>query len=158
MSDTMIEQEATIVAKDGEHVWAETLTRSACSSCGSSGHCGTSVLGSVFKARRNRMRFINRPGLEVGDAAVVAMPPGDLIRAALLAYLTPLLAMLVAAIAASQQGLQDAGVLAWSMAGLLAGLALVRGIGRVYPGYGVRVTLLPAKLSGSEQTVQFIHH
>jgi sigma-E factor negative regulatory protein RseC len=153
----MIEETVRVVAKDGDYVWVEATSRSGCSSCGSSGSCGTSVLGGLFKQRKNHLRVIDYLNLRVGEEAIVGMEDSDLAKAAFYAYLVPLLLMLGTSISASTSGLGDLMVMLLSITSLLGGFLLVQFLGRRLPGGLVAVSLLRRAGGLGKQNIQFIN-
>jgi len=89
----MIEETAHVVAVEGEHAWVETERRSSCSSCSAKG-CGTGALSSVLGAKVQRMRVSNPVNAEKGDAVVVGIDEGVLLKGSVLVYIMPLVLML----------------------------------------------------------------
>lgn len=132
----MLEETGTVVRAEAGELWVETQPRSACSQC-SSGGCGTAVVSKLFGARPNRIRVSDSLGAGVGDRVVIGIPDSLLVRAALWAYLAPLLAMLAAAAVAEALGVGDAPQMLSALAGLALGLVLVRRVTR-WPGAGQR--------------------
>ena len=122
----MLEESGIVVAVSGESVWVETQPRSACGHCNVGDSCGTSVLAKCFSTRKNRIRVPNQLGLKPGAAAVVAVDNDVLTKAALIAYILPLLVMLSTAMLASTGGANNALVALSSFLGLSIGLWLVR--------------------------------
>lgn len=153
----MIEETVRVVAQDGHYVWVEATSRSGCSSCGSSGSCGTSVLGGLFKQRKNHLRVIDYLNLRVGEQAIVGMEEMDLVKAAFYAYLVPLLLMVVTSITASSYGIEDMPVMLMSIASLLGGFLLVQFLGQRLPGGLVTVRLIRRAGLPGEQSIQFIN-
>ena len=138
----MLEETVTVVDKGPGYAWVEATSRSACSSCGTQVSCGTSVLGKLFKQRKNRMKVTDHLQLQVGERVVVAMDELELVKAAFYAYLVPVLFMVTTAIVASARGIGDTGVMLLGAASLLAGLLFVSRAGDRTPGGLVSVSLL----------------
>jgi len=153
----MIEETVRVVAHDGEFAWVEATSRSACSSCSSTGSCGTSVLGGLFKQRKNHLRVIDYLNLRVGEQAVVGMEEMDLVKAAFYAYLVPLLLMVGTSVTASSYGIGDMPVMLMSIISLLGGFLLVQMLGQRLPGGLVTVRLLRRAGMPGEQSIQFIN-
>jgi sigma-E factor negative regulatory protein RseC len=153
----MIEETVKVVAQDGYYVWVEATSRSGCGTCGSQGSCGTSVLGGLFKQRKNRLRVIDYLNLRVGEEAILGMNELDLVKAAFYAYLVPLLLMVGTSISASTYGLGDTAVMLLSIFSLLGGFLLVQFLGRRLPGGLVTVRLLRRAGGLGEQNIQFIN-
>lgn len=121
----MLQETAIVVAVQGDTLWVETESRSACSHC-SSGECTSSVLGKLFGARRNRLQLDNCLDARPGDQVVIGIPDGLLVRASLWGYLVPLLAMMCAALAGKSWGFSDGGQSILALLGLVSGLFGVR--------------------------------
>jgi sigma-E factor negative regulatory protein RseC len=138
----MIEEVVRVVEQDGDYVWVEATSRSACGSCGSQNSCGTSVLGNLFKPRKNLMRVVDNLNLQVGEQAIAGMDEMELSKAAFYAYLLPMLLMVAISVSAGSLGLSDAAVLMLGMLGLVAGLQLARFVSKRLPGSTVTVRLL----------------
>ena len=152
----MIEETVRVVAQDGYYVWVEATSRSGCGSCGSEGSCGTSVLGGLFKQRKNHLRVIDYLNLRVGEEAILGMDEQDLVKAAFYAYLVPLLLMVGTTLSASASGMGDTAVMLLSIFSLLGGFMLVQYLGQRLPGGLVAVRLLRRAGLG-EHTIQFIN-
>ena len=119
---TMLEETGKVIAVDGAYAVIEMQQRSACGHCNQSDQCGTSMVTGLFSARRQRLHLINHLNLSVGDAVVVGINETVLLTAALMAYLLPVLMMLLFALLATASGLGDGGSVALSILGLFAGL------------------------------------
>ncbi len=152
----MLEETARVVEQNGSYVWVEAGSRSACGSCGS---CGTSVLGDLFKRRTNRLQVINDRDLRVGvgDEVIVGIHETDLVKAAVFAYMIPLLLLVATSITASSLGLADSVVMLLGALGLFAGLLLVQYLGRHHPAGHVRVKLLRRLGAMGEHSIQFVN-
>ena len=154
----MIEEAVRVVEQDGYYVWVETISNSTCNSCGSQSRCGTSVLSSLFKQRRNRLRVINGLNLQTGEQAILGMNEQDLVKAAFYVYMLPVLLMVVIGLVANAYGLGDNTVILLCMLGLVADFLLVRVIGKHPPGGLVMVRLLRRSQDPGEQdSIQFIN-
>jgi len=116
----MIEESARVVAVVPGHAWVETRRRNACASCTVSSSCGTSVVSKLFDEQTNRLQVSDNIGVEVGDQVIIGIAEGALTRASLLAYLLPLIVLMLAVYAARAAG---AGEGLSALAGIL-GLCL----------------------------------
>lgn len=94
----MIETRATVVTTGIDHVWLDVQRQSACGSCQVSAGCGTAALTKVWGGRSSRVRAISTLPLQVGDAVIVGLADGVLLRGALLAYLLPVVLLLAGAV------------------------------------------------------------
>jgi sigma-E factor negative regulatory protein RseC len=81
----MTESEAIVTRVDGDHVWLDVNVGSACSGCQQSAGCG---LGDGKGKPPQRLR--NTMGARVGDAVIIGIPEGAVLKAAFLSYLIPL--------------------------------------------------------------------
>jgi sigma-E factor negative regulatory protein RseC len=118
----MMEEQARVVARDGDFLWVETVRRGACGGCGESAGCGASILGQLVSGRANRLALEDTLGLAVGERVVVAIPDDLLVRASLAAYLLPLVGLVAAAGVAQWLGLTDVLVALVGVSGLGLGL------------------------------------
>jgi sigma-E factor negative regulatory protein RseC len=122
----MLEEIGTVVEVTGSYAVIETQQRSACGQCSVS--CGTSVLAGLFKNRRQRVRLRNHPGLRVGDRAVIGINESVLVSTAVMAYMLPLVLMILAAALSHGMGFGDGVDFLASMSGLLIGMRLANRI------------------------------
>jgi len=96
----MIEQEAVVSSREGNHVWVETQRDSACNSCNLRGGCGTSLLGKALGSRRSLLRVQNDIGVRAGERVIVGLSETAVLSGALALYAIPLACMMGFAIAA----------------------------------------------------------
>ena len=94
----MIEEAAVVVEAGVGYAWVETRRRSACGACSASDGCGTATLAKVWGDRRVRVRAISALPLRPGDAVIVGLVEGALLRGSLLVYLLPLALLLAGAL------------------------------------------------------------
>ena len=143
----MIEESGVVVAVEGEFVWVETQAKSACGHCNVGSSCGTSVLAKVFANKRNRVQVLNHLGLQEGDGAVIGISDEMVTRAAFMAYMLPLVFMLVISMMVSGMGANNGVVALSSLLGLMGGLFLMRWLNQ-YIGKGT-VSLVRRVLPGN---------
>lgn len=86
----MLEEQATVVAVDGEHAWVETERASGCGQCSSRQGCGTAALGQVMGNRTTRVRALNAIEARPGDRVVIALREDALVGGSVVVYLLPL--------------------------------------------------------------------
>lgn len=122
--ECMLEHNGKVVAATPASVLIETEQRSACGHCSVGERCGTSVIAGMFKRRANTIRLDNSLDLQAGDDVVIGIPEQLLLRAALWAYMVPMLFMITFALIVSTAGYADWVVFVASIAGLLNGLYL----------------------------------
>ena len=104
----MIEEAAVVVEAGDGYAWVETWRRSACGACSASDGCGTAMLAQVWGDRRVRVRALSTLPLQPGDAVIVGLAEGALLRGSLLVYLLPLV-LLVAGALLGQAAFAGAG-------------------------------------------------
>jgi sigma-E factor negative regulatory protein RseC len=91
----MIEELAVVVKIENHQVWVESGQNSACGGCQQKASCSTNALGSVFK--KKSVPVDSDIQLKTGDEVMVAIDESLLLRASLLLYLLPLLALFTGA-------------------------------------------------------------
>ena len=122
--EAMLEQNGTVIESDEHTALIETVRLSACGHCSSGDSCGTSVLAGLFNKRGNFVRVDNYLQLQPGDRAVLGIAESALLRAALWAYMVPLVVMIAFAMFATAAGFSDGYVFIASLVGLFNGLYL----------------------------------
>lgn len=125
----MIEAVGTVRAVDGHRVLVEVERRGGCGTCEASGGCGTSALARWFSRRSAEVRLDATLPVRPGDAVVVGLDEGALLRASLLLYLVPIVALVVGAAvggALAGAGSGDGPAVLGGLAGLALGLWLTR--------------------------------
>ena len=121
----MIKEQGVVEAVEGGYATIRTEIRSSCGNCGNAA-CGTNVLAEWLGNRRNHFRVVDDLGVQAGDRVTIGMAEERLVSAALWVYLLPLVGMIGFALMASGLGWGEFGSALASLAGLAAGLALVR--------------------------------
>lgn len=134
--------DGTVVAIEGDEAWVEIAARAP--SCGQCSRAGTCVEGLAGDEGPRRFRIANRVGARVGDSVSVAVADGILWRAALASYGVPLLLALAGALGGQTLG-GDLPALAGTVAGLAAGLLLLRRRERMVRRDGRLITLESGK-------------
>lgn len=127
----MIEENAQVVALQGDAAWVETRRRSACGSCTAHPGCGSAALGKLLGRRPTRVRVVNTVGAQPGEQVVIGIDESAIVHGSVLVYLMPLLALLGGAILGeawlrAYAGGHEWPVIAAAVAGLVLGLAWVR--------------------------------
>jgi len=93
----MIEEQARVVAIEGQYALVETQRRSTCESCAVNKGCGTAVVSKVLGRAPVRLRAINHIDARVNEQVVIGIDEGWLIRGSAAAYIVPLVLMLLCA-------------------------------------------------------------
>lgn len=126
---------ARVVSVAGSRARVTCEERASCTACGSGGRCALRWFAPSGRASLEiPARADDRVPLQPGDTVVLSIGDGELLRAAALAYVPPLVGLLVGAIAA--RGLADAGegvALAVGLSGAIAGWWLARALARRNP-------------------------
>ncbi len=91
----MIEELAVVVKIDNHQVWVESGQTSGCGGCQQKASCTTNAIGSVLK--KKSVPVDCNIQLKTGDEVVVAIDENLLLRASLLLYLMPLIALFTGA-------------------------------------------------------------
>lgn len=87
----MIEEMAIVVKIGRQQVWLESAQANGCAACVQKSSCTTNAIGSVLK---KRAVVVDTPlALKLGDKVLVAIDESVLLRASLLLYMLPLLAL-----------------------------------------------------------------
>jgi len=91
----MIEESAVVVKIENHQVWVESGQNSACGGCRQKASCTTNAIGSVLK-KKSVPVDCDIP-LRTGDTVMVAIDENLLLRASLVLYLLPLIALFTGA-------------------------------------------------------------
>jgi sigma-E factor negative regulatory protein RseC len=91
----MIEELAVVVKIENHRVWVESRQNSACGGCQQKASCTTNALGSVLK--KKSVPVDSDIQLKTGDEVMVAIDESLLLRASILLYLVPLIALFTGA-------------------------------------------------------------
>jgi len=122
---------ARVVAVEPGQVWLEPMQTGSCGGCASAAACGSKGIGTI--ANRLEARRFAVPGhfaLQVGDEVEVAFGNRNLVRAAAVAYVVPLLSALGCAGVAQSLAGQDGLTLLGTVFGLLAGFVAMKFVAR----------------------------
>ncbi|MGI5308608.1 SoxR reducing system RseC family protein [Rheinheimera sp. WS51] len=101
----MIEQLASVVAVDTSGVWLTTTPVSSCNACNVSDDCGTGIVAKTLTPRQHRFFVSTSLSLLPGEQVKIAVSEQNLLQAAFVVYLLPLVLMLLSALYVSN-GLQ----------------------------------------------------
>ena len=91
----MIEELAIVVKIENHQVWVESGQNSACGGCSQKASCSTNAIGSVLK--KKSVPVDSDIQLKAGDEVMVAIDENLLLRASLLLYMVPLIALFTGA-------------------------------------------------------------
>jgi sigma-E factor negative regulatory protein RseC len=125
----MIEQIATVLAVDEGGVWLGTTPVTTCNSCQVSSDCGTGIVAKTLTPRQNRFFVTTHLTLLPGEQVKIATTEQQIVIAALLVYLLPLVLMLLLALVADLAWQVSEG---WTMLAALLGACAGLLIARYY--------------------------
>lgn len=91
----MIEESAVVVKIENRQVWVESGPNSGCGACMQKASCSSSAIGSMLK--KKSVPVDSDLQLKTGDRVMVAIDENLLLRASLLVYLLPLIALFAGA-------------------------------------------------------------
>ena len=91
----MIEELAIVTKIENHQVWVESGPYGACGGCLQKTSCTTNAIGSVLK--KKQVPVDSGMPLKTGDQVMVAIDESLLLRASLLLYLAPLIALFTGA-------------------------------------------------------------
>jgi len=124
----MIETQAVVVNVEEDFAYVETQRQSACGGCNAQEGCGTSALSTVLGGKPTRFKVLNGVGAQIGDNVVIGLEEKALLKSSLMAYLLPVLGLILGVSAAlmliPQAG--DAATVTGALLGLIAGFLGLR--------------------------------
>lgn len=125
----MIEETGRVVAVEKNTLWVETIRKAACDSCASQKGCGHSVLAKLGDGK-NHVRVLNPSPdnypFAVGDDVVIGVPEDVVVVGSMIAYLLPLICLLVFSVAGQLLWGSDGYTILFGMLGLILGFVFVR--------------------------------
>jgi sigma-E factor negative regulatory protein RseC len=128
----MIEESATIIACEDEFAMVETLPQATCGTCQSKTGCSTSILSPLFKRRHTSLRVRNPIRAQPGQQVIIGIQDHALITYSMIAYLVPLLGLILLAIGLEQLAQYwewrntDLAAILGGFAGFLLGLVYLK--------------------------------
>ncbi len=119
-----MENRGVVTSLEGQCALVEiTPVSGGCGRCHEAGGCGSNLLNESLRPQRlNVYRLPNGIDAKVGDAVIISVAEGAVLRAALLAYLLPALFLIVGAAIGTQ--LAAPGSDGWALAGAGVGLGI----------------------------------
>lgn len=98
-----------------------------CGRCHETGGCGSNLLNESLRPKKlNQYRLPNTLGAKPGDAVILTLPEGALLRAACLAYLFPAILLILGAALGKYLSPDPLASLSGAAAGLLTALLILR--------------------------------
>ena len=122
----MNETLARVVRVQGEIAWVRVESPASCGACGGRGCGSTSVFGQLFNPRPDEYPVVNTIDAQVGEAVVVGVEGGAVLRSVFRGYILPLLLLLAGAVIGMQMG-SELMAMAGAAFGLVLGFILLRG-------------------------------
>ena len=119
----MIETQAIVVQVHDSVAYVRAQFPSGCSSCSADKGCASLTLSKIFNAKPRQYRVLNLIDAKVGDAVVIGLQEGALLKGAISVYLLPLALLLVGAVAGYYAVPGTSGD-AYSVIGALLGIML----------------------------------
>lgn len=116
----MLKQTGHVIARhDDDSYWVELDAGDSCGGCSAKAGCGQRLF--VRKSAEKYRRFLIRSELplETGEAVTIEMDESAVLKASLLVYGLPLLALLVCLMVTAALGLSDVQVAAFTLLGLI---------------------------------------
>lgn len=134
----MLTETARVVAVESDSLWVETIRQSTCGSCAAQKGCGHGLLNQIAPGRRNYVRVL--PGecstadCNIDDQVLISIPEEVILRGSMIAYVLPVLCMMLGAALSVTllRGNEDVLAALGALAGLAVGFALVRWHGLVH--------------------------
>lgn len=120
----MLTETARVIRRHGNHVELELQRGSACDHCDLSQGCGTGALGRLLRRRSRPLVIETDVDCRPGDEVQLLLPETSLVRASLLIYGLPLLAMVVAGLLATAAVDADWLVALAAIGGFLGGIRI----------------------------------
>lgn len=126
----MLQEQGQVVAVEQGAVLVQVQRQSACGSCAARGACGQGLSQMLRPGRQQEVWALANLPLTVGDRVVLGVSEQTLLRSAMLVYLLPLLALLLAAGAGRWLGLGEGMVIVSAVASFGAALLYLRSYSR----------------------------
>ena len=117
----MLETRAVIMHTEGRHALVQANQVGGCDQCNGKG-CGTGKISQLFCSKPRQFRVDNPINASIGDQVIISVAEGAVFRGISLAYLLPLMLLLMGAMfgnVLAEQAVQNDG---YSAAGALLGL------------------------------------
>lgn len=127
----MIIEPGTVVRVSSQHAWVRCDAQAGCRRCAQGRGCGGGYMGRLLG---DRLRLVRAAIVDVvpkaEDRVLISLSETALLKASLVMYLGPLVAMLIGAMSVSMTvGPGEAGIVLGGVAGFLGGLLNARRFG-----------------------------
>ncbi|MBB6523709.1 SoxR reducing system RseC family protein [Pseudoteredinibacter isoporae] len=118
----MIQEDGRIIAVADDHLWLQTTQKTTCDSCQGRHACGQRLLQNLNESHgllKVPLMDAAATAFKQGETVTIGIEESTLLRATMMAYLMPLILLLVLAFAGQQLGGELLSIL-----GALSGLAV----------------------------------
>lgn len=116
-----------VAGADGQ-LFVDVPRRSACKSCAKESGCGMSVLGGLSVSQSLRFEMQGDVKATPGETVQLSCSHDGLVKAALMAYVPPVLGLVAGSVATSLSGFGDGLQALGALVGLGLGLILTRAL------------------------------
>jgi len=122
----MVEQIATVVRCDNTGIWLSTTPVASCNACQVSDECGTGIVAKTLTPRTQQ--FFVRTDLQLlpGEQVKIGVLERNLLQAALMVYLMPLLLLILLTVIGNSLALSEGWLILLAALGAAAGFVLAR--------------------------------
>ena len=150
----MITEQAVVTACENGQVEVRLQRASACGHCELSKGCGTGAIGRLLGNRSRPFRVETDRDLKPGDEVLLGVSEAALVRASLLVYGLPLIAMITTGLLAALAGLAEPWVALICVAGFFTGFRYASRLARrleddLLTPYIVDIRVNPGPFKGS---------
>lgn len=124
----MIKEDGQVIAVTEDHLWLQTTQKTTCDSCQGRHACGQRLLQNLSERQGLlKVPLESEPAALVkqGDTVTIAIEESALLKATLLAYITPLVLLIVFAVVGQHLGGELLSIMGAAL-GLLLGALWVR--------------------------------
>ena len=121
-----VSQTGRVIKVDAGGAWVTVDRETACGNCSQSDGCTSAAVGQYLGRFQQQLFFAGADQLKVGGEVEIRLAATALNRAAVIAYLIPLLGMITATLVAASSGATDMVAVGASIGGLCAGGLLTR--------------------------------
>ena len=143
----MITEQAIVTRRDGNRVEIELERGSACGHCELNQGCGTGAIGRLLGRRSKPLVIETERDLNPGDRLQLGLPEAALVRASLITYGLPLLAMVVTGLLAAALGLSEGWITLTAIAGFAIGFKLAARLTRALEAYSITPYILEIEVN-----------
>jgi sigma-E factor negative regulatory protein RseC len=128
----MLTETGRVIAIEADGLWVETVRRSTCGTCAAQKGCGHGLLHKISDGKRGYIRVLPGEGgigrYNLDDQVLISIPEEVILRGSFIAYVLPLVAMLLGALTAVRwlPGNEDLLAVLGAAGGLALGFSVVR--------------------------------